>query len=233
MAEMPADDARLASAWRAQELLDEALRAVTADATSYWLHRRLLFARAHAVRVLMCGDGAFADGGAIVYAVVVRNQGCVYIGETMSQRRLWDIPVGESHHLAATFPPSVWDRLVALRWSELDGVVAPADQASLRFAGRALERELHRRIRPEMNLWTKRSDGRWGRRSLAATLSLDGFDPAAAADVVAPELLRLLTTAVETPAVDVGAGRIVSPQLVDPTPYLDLATAAAAPDASD
>lgn len=44
----------------------------------------------------------------------------VYIGQTEhARRRLWDLPVGESHHLANSFPPETWGRVVVVRWHDL------------------------------------------------------------------------------------------------------------------
>jgi hypothetical protein len=41
----------------------------------------------------------------------------IYIGQTTSgSRRLWDLPIGESHHLSNSFPPEVWGRVVVLYW---------------------------------------------------------------------------------------------------------------------
>ncbi|HEX8083347.1 MAG TPA: hypothetical protein VF529_03595 [Solirubrobacteraceae bacterium] len=215
-------DLDLTDAWRAQRLFQDALEAVTADETSYWLHRRVLFARAHAVRMAMCAGGFFDGRRPLLYAVAVRNQGCVYLGETLSRRRLWDIPVGESHHLAATFPPAAWERLVALRWSEVEGVVLPPSPGLHQAAGRALERELHIRLQPEMNIWTKRVDGRWGRRALRPLPQVDGFDVPASADAVEATLRDLLCAPADRATRDMGPGRIVVPGLLDITEHLDL-----------
>ncbi|MGH7861215.1 MAG: hypothetical protein ACREOS_03150, partial [Candidatus Dormibacteraceae bacterium] len=88
----------------------------------------------------------------------------VYIGQTRNAaRRLWDLPIGESHHLANTFPPEIWARVVVLRWPEIlaregDGSVAvrPIDDVDL---GHGVEYALQHRYKPLMNLWSKKRNG--------------------------------------------------------------------------
>ena len=44
----------------------------------------------------------------------------IYIGQTMdARRRLWDLPIGESHHLANTYPPEIWSRIIVVRWRDI------------------------------------------------------------------------------------------------------------------
>lgn len=32
---------------------------------------------------------------------------------------MWDLPIGESHHLANSFPPEIWTRVVVVYWGQL------------------------------------------------------------------------------------------------------------------
>ncbi len=102
----------------------------------------------------------------------------VYIGQTAdAHRRLWDLPIGESHHLSNSFPPEIWRRVVVVQWGYLleeakndcrpilaglrdMGVVDEAKQ--LKVIGLGLEHLLQSRDRPLMNRRTKRRDGTWG-----------------------------------------------------------------------
>lgn len=56
-----------------------------------------------------------------IYGVWLENHSHpIYIGQTgNAARRLWDLPVGESHHLSNTFPPETWGRIVVLKWADL------------------------------------------------------------------------------------------------------------------
>ena len=88
----------------------------------------------------------------------------VYIGQTTdSGRRLWDLPVGESHHLANTFPPEIWSHVVVVRWPEVlesyggDLGIQPIDFGTV---GLALEYALQCEFSPLMNVWRKNRDGR-------------------------------------------------------------------------
>ncbi len=101
----------------------------------------------------------------------------VYIGQTTDgPRRMWDLPIGESHHLSNSFPPEIWGRIVVVHWGDLlrrhqaefthiiehledGGFTEPAKQ--LEAIGLGLEHLLQSRDRPLMNRRTKRRDGTW------------------------------------------------------------------------
>ncbi len=59
--------------------------------------------------------------GPVVYGVWLHEHKTpIYIGQSMKgQRRLWDLPIGESHHLGFTFPPETWGRVVVVAWWHL------------------------------------------------------------------------------------------------------------------
>ena len=55
-----------------------------------------------------------------VYGVYVTGAGLLYVGQTRdARRRLRDLPVGESHHLATTVPPEIWERVLVIQWPAL------------------------------------------------------------------------------------------------------------------
>src|SRR4051812_35553868 len=85
------------------------------------LRRRFSFTSAVG-RALVNGLSTGTDGS-IVYGVWLHGlEPPIYIGQsTEANRRLWDLPIGESHHLSNTFPPEMWSRIVVVQWS---GVLA-------------------------------------------------------------------------------------------------------------
>src|SRR5215467_16390217 len=83
------------------------LTATEADARR-WRHERYAFA--HRVgSALVEPDGVQGTiNGLVVYGVWL-EWGLLYVGQTKeAERRLRDLVVGESHHLANTFPPEIW-----------------------------------------------------------------------------------------------------------------------------
>jgi hypothetical protein len=99
----------------------------------------------------------------------------VYIGQTLEgRRRLWDLPIGESHHLANSFPPEIWSRVVVVYWGQalarrpdllanITAKLAPIiDSRDLRKSiGLGLEHLLQRRYQPLFNRRRKRRDACW------------------------------------------------------------------------
>ncbi|MEV5661107.1 hypothetical protein [Streptomyces flaveolus] len=100
----------------------ESLRGLTASATAlaHWQEQRYRFA--HQVRRALLAApfaGASAVVGPVLYGIYTAA-GLCYIGQTHeAERRLGDLPVGESHHLGNTLPPELWDRVIVLRWPAL------------------------------------------------------------------------------------------------------------------
>ncbi|UZJ26989.1 hypothetical protein RHODO2019_18530 (plasmid) [Rhodococcus antarcticus] len=146
--------------------------------------RRLMFAAAlgHALTAPHGGDGAAVEGPAL-YGVVCQGPGLIYVGQTQTaQRRLRDLPIGESHHLANTVPPEVWDRIIVVQWPSLCDVLPAADRRHLRelgdqVVGEALEHLvqvsraplLNQRRRGRSGIWTDRDmTGSRGRGAVAA-----------------------------------------------------------------
>lgn len=160
--------------WQSQWL--DAIRAMTAapkDAANY-LDRRLRFTTE--VATALSHDDPARDS--LVYGVwLERHESPVYIGQTTEgRRRLWDLPIGESHHLANSFPPEIWDRVAVVYWGqlldarpELFSAVAAAlkslvgdDPTQVKQAvGLGLEFLLQQKTRPLFNSRKKRRDGSW------------------------------------------------------------------------
>lgn len=96
----------------------------------------------------------------VIYGIWLKA-GLVYIGQTAdSPRRLWDLSVGESHHLANTFPCDIWTRVVVLAWPSVLGLQEPLSQ-SHSATGQALEFLLQRDLRPLFNATKRTRSGHW------------------------------------------------------------------------
>ena len=152
----------------------DSIRALTAtpDDAATHLDRRLRLTTAVG-RALSHTDPALDR---LVYGVwLERHLEPVYIGQTLEgRRRLWDLPIGESHHLANSFPPEIWSRVVVVYWDVLlqqsptlteritamllsHGISDTSDAA----IGLGLEFLLQRQFQPLFNRRKKRRDGSW------------------------------------------------------------------------
>ncbi|MFJ2009845.1 hypothetical protein ACIQJ8_28055 [Streptomyces globisporus] len=159
--------------WRAS------LATLLADASllAHWQERRYQFA--HRVGALLTepqADG-IATAGPVLYGVFASGAGLCYVGQTQeAERRLRDLPVGESHHLANTVPPELWERVVVIRWPLLLPA-APAEERSLAaeiglsVCGLALEHLLQVKTAPPLNSRRRRATGDWQPRNLAHSRS--------------------------------------------------------------
>ncbi|WP_367539904.1 hypothetical protein [Streptomyces globisporus] len=159
--------------WRAS------LTTLLADPTllARWQERRYQFA--HRVGTLLTeahGDST-AVTGSVLYGVFAAGAGLCYVGQTQeAERRLRDLPVGESHHLANTVPPELWERVVVIRWPLLLPE-APADEQLLAeemgrtVCGLALEHALQVATAPPLNSRRRRTSGDWQPRNLAQSRS--------------------------------------------------------------
>jgi hypothetical protein len=114
--------------------------------------------------------------GPVVYGIYTAA-GLCYIGQThQAERRLGDLPVGESHHLGNTLPPELWDRVIVLRWPALLPLV-PADERSTveeigdEICGLTLEHALQVANAPLLNLRRRGRNGEWRARNLAKSRS--------------------------------------------------------------
>jgi hypothetical protein len=107
-----------------------------------------------------CGS-AFTITGSVVYGVWL-DCGLIYVGQTReAQRRLRDLPVGESHHLANTFPPEIWSRVMVIEWPRLSAARAAIERLSEPIVGLALEHRLQASLAPLVNASRRKVGGGW------------------------------------------------------------------------
>ncbi|MER6475796.1 hypothetical protein [Streptomyces filamentosus] len=157
----------------------ESLRGLTADASAlaHWQERRNRFAY-RVRRALLTAPFAGTSGvvGPVIYGIYTAA-GLCYIGQTHeAERRLGDLPVGESHHVGNTLPPELWDRVVVLRWPALllglpDNERATIEEIGPEVCGLALEHALQAATRPLLNLRRRDRDGEWRVRDLSRSRS--------------------------------------------------------------
>ncbi len=120
--------------------------------------------------------------GPVLYGVLSDGAGLLYVGHSAdARRRLRDLAVGESHHLATTVPPEAWDRIVVVRWPDLLLKLRPADSDAIAklsdvITGGGLERLLQAELRPVLN----------SRRRRPPMVSVPGTAPRLAPAVVLP-----------------------------------------------
>ncbi len=95
----------------------------------------------------------------MVYGVWL-DWGLLYVGQTIeAERRLRDLPIGESHHLANTFPPELWSSVVVIAWTELPE--ARLVQRDVKDCGLALEHSLQAWAKPLTNSSRRTPNGSW------------------------------------------------------------------------
>ncbi|MET7417915.1 hypothetical protein [Dactylosporangium sp. NPDC005555] len=140
-----------------------ALHVLTSDEAAAREWRRLRYRFAHRLGEALVGsaDSEQEVKGPVLYGVWL-HWGLLYIGQTLeAQRRLRDLPIGESHHLATTFPPEIWHRVVVIEWSKLPEATALIAEFSLDLIGLALEHGMQVRLRPLVNSERRTSAGGW------------------------------------------------------------------------
>lgn len=133
----------------------------TRDASDEWRKYRYAFAHRLGMELVNATKTQESVTGPAVYGIWLR-WGLLYVGQTTDGfRRLRDLPVGESHHLANTFPPEIWDRVVVLNWRqapEADEALTSLDESTV---GLALEHELQLRVEPLANASRRTTNGGW------------------------------------------------------------------------
>lgn len=121
-------------------------------------------------------DGAPITGH-VVYGVYVTGAGLLYVGQTGdAKRRLRDLPVGESHHLATTVPPETWELVIVIQWPDLLSGVGgseklAAEQLGHQTCGLALEYLLQVTYRPIMTARRRSGTGEWATRRIDSSQS--------------------------------------------------------------
>jgi hypothetical protein len=147
------------------EARDEWLRALrtlngSAAFASQWRQERYAFAQ-RVGAALVDGESGPSLTGSVVYGVWLK-WGLIYVGQTTeAQRRLRDLVVGESHHLANTFPPEIWQRVVVVQWPKLDEAAAALTELGSNVVGLALEHRMQAWLHPLVNASRRRPDGGW------------------------------------------------------------------------
>lgn len=160
-------------AWRAS------LYALISDAPrlARWQEQRFQFA--HQVGELLTKPYADspATTGPVLYGVFLSGARLCYVGQTQEAgRRLRDLPVGESHHLANTVPPELWERVVVLRWPDLLSKAPAHEQRTATDLGfdvcsLVLEYLLQVKTSPPLNSRRRNRDGDWRPRNHAQSRS--------------------------------------------------------------
>jgi hypothetical protein len=214
----PADEAF--GRWRAA-LLDSL---ASPERVLAWQDRRYRFA--HQVGQLLTHPArphAAPVTGHVVYGVHVAGAGLLYVGQTGdAKRRLRDLPVGESHHLATTVPPETWDRVIVVQWPDLlpglrdsEGLVA--EQFGHQTCGLALEHLLQVTYRPVMTARRRGGAGEWAARRIDSSRSRGAVNSGRfpglfrAVRAVWDQLADTPEPANGDPAVHAGAGRVIFP----------------------
>jgi hypothetical protein len=141
----------------------QALLELTTDeqAAAEWRRRRYAFAHRLGT-ALVAGEGERAGiTGSVLYGVWL-TWGLIYVGQTgEAQRRLRDLAVGESHHLANTYPPEIWSRVAVIEWPRLPAASAAIGLHSEPVAGLALEHRLQSMLHPLANASRRTPEGGW------------------------------------------------------------------------
>jgi hypothetical protein len=141
----------------------QALLELTGDESAAAGWRRDRYAFAHRLGAALAGGEGPAPGvsGSVLYGVWL-NWGLLYVGQTgEAQRRLRDLAVGESHHLANTYPPEIWSRVVVIEWPRLQEAGSAIERLSEPVAGLALEHRLQVLLSPLANTSRRTAKGGW------------------------------------------------------------------------
>ncbi|HEY0167942.1 MAG TPA: hypothetical protein VGB75_12955 [Jatrophihabitans sp.] len=145
------------SSWRAslQRLTD------SPESSRLWRERRYHFAHRLGEALVGAVGERPPITGAALYGVWL-DWGLLYVGQTVeAERRLRDLAIGESHHLANTFPPEIWHRVVVIAWPQLAEAVAVSQELGVKTVGLALEHHLQTWATPLANAARRTSEGGW------------------------------------------------------------------------
>lgn len=125
----------------------------------------------------------------VIYAVhLAGDHPCpAYLGtSTEGHRRLWDLPVGESHHLSNTYPPETWERVTILHWRQVlmeesydlttlaaqVGEHFPVEPAEvMKLIGMGIEFLFQKETNPELNIRIKLRRGGFRKAGLDTSAS--------------------------------------------------------------
>lgn len=147
----------------------DAFRRLTANREVAQRFRESRYRYAHAVAEQLSADGR--SDGHVVYGVQM-PWGPLYVGQTREgHRRLRDLVIGESHHLANTFPPEIWQTIVVIRWPGLAAAEPAVTQHGRDATGLALEHLLQERLQPLFNARKRTRVGGWRSTNYATSRS--------------------------------------------------------------
>lgn len=99
--------------------------------------------------------------GPALYGVYLRTTGLCYVGQTKeAERRLRDLPIGESHHVGMTVAPELWSHVIVIQWRQLLPLVPAAEQQLAsddpENCGKALEHLMICERHPVINSYARR-----------------------------------------------------------------------------
>jgi hypothetical protein len=153
------------AAWR------DALHELTADARSFaeWREHRYAFAYRLGRLLTEAHPPTPAAVGHALYGVYITGTGLCYVGQTKdAKRRLRDLPIGESHHLAVTIPPELWSRVIVVQWPRLLSQIPDHERERALddpdTCGMALEHLMQCELHPVINCYARTTDGRYRER---------------------------------------------------------------------
>lgn len=189
-----------------------------------WQDRRYRFA--HHVGELLVGasPSGIPVTEHVVYGVCVAGSGLVYVGQTGdARRRLRDLPVGESHHVAPTIPPEIWQRVVVVQWPTLLSRISAGERRAAEQLGRdrcglAMEYGLQVTYRPVLGLRRRGTAGEWVARDIERSRSRGAVASSELPELFSEvrehwdELARAKWNGHGDPVIYLGAGRVVFPR---------------------
>ena len=149
----------------------------TPDDVMAWQDRRYDFAFKVGQYLTAAGPGVPAVSEHVVYGVYVTGGGLICVGQSAdARRRLRDLPVGESHHLATTVPPETWERVVVVRWPDLLDSIPASEAQSVSdlgydTCGLAIEHLLQITYGPVMTARRRGTSGDWTPRRIEKSRS--------------------------------------------------------------
>lgn len=152
----------------------DAVRSLTASRSTSqgWRERRWRFAWELGSALVAETPQHPVVSGPALYGVWL-PWGSLYVGQTLDGfRRLRDLPVGESHHLATTFPPEIWERIAVVSWARLPEATSLVEEFGARAVGLALEYGLQSNEHALANSARRAGSGGWRAVNLAASRSL-------------------------------------------------------------
>ncbi|MDH6123644.1 GIY-YIG nuclease family protein [Kitasatospora sp. GP82] len=150
---------------------------VDADALQQWQDRRFAFAARVGDLLTNPYNSHDRVSGPVLYGIYLNGDGPAYVGQSKEgERRLRDLPIGESHHLANTIPPEIWQRVVVVSWPSLLDALPIEERERIEglggeVCGLALEHLLQVELCPPLNSRRRHRDGHWRPRKLESSRS--------------------------------------------------------------